>query len=73
MKDIVERLRNSRAYIPEYDFHGNASNVDDEDNLYQDAADEIERLRKALRDIQDAGEHYPAGYFKQRALFALKG
>jgi hypothetical protein len=36
-----------------------------------EAADEIERLRAALRQITDAPDHYPAGYFKQRAMYAL--
>ena len=32
---------------------------------------EAKRLRRALTDIKEAPGHYPAGYFKQRAMFAL--
>lgn len=52
--DIVKRLRNAKAYIPEYDFHGNETNVNDEDTLYQEAANRIEELEKALKSCYDA-------------------
>jgi hypothetical protein len=52
--DLVKRLRNAKAYIPEYDFHGNETNVDDEDTLYQEAVSRIEELEKALKACHDA-------------------
>lgn len=48
MSDIVEKLRASVAYEPEFDYHGNACNVNEENTLYQDAATEIERLRSIV-------------------------
>jgi hypothetical protein len=66
--DLVKRLRNAKSYIPEYDFHGNEINVDDEDILYKEAAEEIERLREKcdkqamiLRRLTP--ENFPDTYF----------
>ena len=52
--DIVERLRKRKAYNAEYDFHGNEIIGDDPDEDCQEAADEIERLRKDSRLYWDA-------------------
>lgn len=51
--DIVERLRSRKAYTPEYNYHGEEIIGDEPDEDCQNAADEIEQLRKALQYAVD--------------------
>ena len=67
MSDIVERLRRIAKELPQTS--GNQSWLKPEDTTVWEAADEIEKLRAALRFAVDAVEHwasYASPYFQEK-------
>ena len=67
MSDIVERLRRVAKELPQTS--GNQAWLKPEDTTVWEAADEIEKLRAALRLAIDAVEHwasYASPYFQEK-------
>ena len=67
MSDIVERLRRVAKELPQTS--GNRAWLKPEDTTVWEAADEIEKLRAALRLAIDAVEHwasYASPYFQEK-------